>query len=614
MNVRSLISLLILLTLKPCISQAQEKIDPALQAMVEQFESCVNDGESTCEEVFDQARSFVDGQEDVLGRCAGLFLLYRSRENMGLIDDKALAQLTLADELFTSVSDYCGRARVHADLSGHARYTSNLQKSHRLAEQAMELAQTCGDTLQLAYCHKNLGIVLQDLGNYADALKEFNTCYRLGAAIADHELMGIALTEMSNIHSVLGEYDLALRKGIQAAEFYKKAGLDMRYARCILNLTADFISLEQPDSVIKYLSDVEPIIRDKDKIAEAFLQYNLGEAFKLKEDYEKALGHYTISEKGIANVGFQRLEVEIDLSRAQCYASLGNAQRAYDLVKIAQEKAKGMSDAEGEMNVLQYTFEYGYEAGSYQESHEAGLAFLELRDSLLGAQRQEEIVLLQEEFEAERKENQIRLQQQENSLLQEKTKTQRNRLLALLASILLVIAIAFVIYSRQRAKVAAQASLLQLKVLENDKLNQEVAFKNRELSTKALHIAQKNEVLHRLQADLEEMAMEKGAQECVREVVSTLKLERTVDSNWEQFTKQFTELNPDFYKQLSDRYEGLTKNDLRLAALLRMNLSSKDIAMMLSISDDGIKKARQRFRKKLDLRPDESLEALILSI
>ncbi len=45
-----------------------------------------------------------------------------------------------------------------------------------------------------------------------------------------------------------------------------------------------------------------------------------------------------------------------------------------------------------------------------------------------------------------------------------------------------------------------------------------------------------------------------------------------------------------------------------------MSLSSKEIASMLNISDDGVKKARQRFRKKLELQSEDSLEAYVMAL
>ena len=49
-------------------------------------------------------------------------------------------------------------------------------------------------------------------------------------------------------------------------------------------------------------------------------------------------------------------------------------------------------------------------------------------------------------------------------------------------------------------------------------------------------------------------------------------------------------------------------------ALLKMNLSSKEIANILNISTEGVKKARYRLRKKLNLSSDDSLQEVVISM
>jgi DNA-binding CsgD family transcriptional regulator len=65
---------------------------------------------------------------------------------------------------------------------------------------------------------------------------------------------------------------------------------------------------------------------------------------------------------------------------------------------------------------------------------------------------------------------------------------------------------------------------------------------------------------------------------------------------------------------VKDRYPEITSNELRLMALLKMNLSSKEIANILNITPEGIKKARYRLRKKMNISSDESLQGQIISL
>ena len=62
----------------------------------------------------------------------------------------------------------------------------------------------------------------------------------------------------------------------------------------------------------------------------------------------------------------------------------------------------------------------------------------------------------------------------------------------------------------------------------------------------------------------------------------------------------------DFRRRVSARYIELTEYDLRLCVMLKANLSTKEISMLLNITPDSVKKAKHRLRKKLKMRPQES--------
>ncbi|ULT24615.1 hypothetical protein KUH03_37720 [Sphingobacterium sp. E70] len=53
---------------------------------------------------------------------------------------------------------------------------------------------------------------------------------------------------------------------------------------------------------------------------------------------------------------------------------------------------------------------------------------------------------------------------------------------------------------------------------------------------------------------------------------------------------------------------------MRLIALLKINLNNTDIAILLGISQDSLRVARHRLRKKLKLEQGEDLAGYLLSI
>ncbi|MCX6246627.1 MAG: hypothetical protein NTW10_02735, partial [Bacteroidetes bacterium] len=87
----------------------------------------------------------------------------------------------------------------------------------------------------------------------------------------------------------------------------------------------------------------------------------------------------------------------------------------------------------------------------------------------------------------------------------------------------------------------------------------------------------------------------------------------TTDS-WSDFRKWFTDIHPHFYENLTKICPSLTSNDLKLASLLRMNLSSKEIASLTMRSLDSIHIAKHRLRKKLGLEDDNTLINFLFSV
>ena len=114
----------------------------------------------------------------------------------------------------------------------------------------------------------------------------------------------------------------------------------------------------------------------------------------------------------------------------------------------------------------------------------------------------------------------------------------------------------------------------------------------------------KNEVLEKLRTVVQE-SLVKG-QYGRKNLESLLKLiNENIETQefWDVFQNNFDLIHEKFFRNLRERYPSLTATDLRFCALLRLNLSTKDIAQMTNLTIRGVEAARYRLRKKLDI-PD----------
>ena len=86
------------------------------------------------------------------------------------------------------------------------------------------------------------------------------------------------------------------------------------------------------------------------------------------------------------------------------------------------------------------------------------------------------------------------------------------------------------------------------------------------------------------------------------------------EQDWQVFEDNFNQVHDEFFKKLKSLFPSITPGDLRLAAYLRMNLSSKEIAPLLHLSIRGIENKRYRLRRKLELEGDDNLVEYLMNL
>lgn len=162
-----------------------------------------------------------------------------------------------------------------------------------------------------------------------------------------------------------------------------------------------------------------------------------------------------------------------------------------------------------------------------------------------------------------------------------------------------------------------QESEKQIIELRNEKLQSEVEHKNTELASSAMNLVRKKEILSRLKEDLTQYKLMPEADKKAKEFQKIVRvIDKELDHNeeWEQFAVHFDSVHTNYLKKLKEGYGDLTPSDLKLAAYLRLNLSTKEIAQLMNISIRGVETSRYRLRKKLNLANETSLYDFLIKV
>lgn len=164
---------------------------------------------------------------------------------------------------------------------------------------------------------------------------------------------------------------------------------------------------------------------------------------------------------------------------------------------------------------------------------------------------------------------------------------------------------------QMRAEMEQAARDREIFRLKSERLAMEMQHKTKELTSLAMQLVQKNEMLDELKKQIGDIARlgsgtSGGANE-LAPIIRQIETSRNSENEWELFEQQFRALHPEFMDDMARRCPELSPTELKVCALMKINLSSKEIANILCSSVRTVEDHRYRIRTKLGLPKGENL-------
>jgi DNA-binding CsgD family transcriptional regulator len=150
--------------------------------------------------------------------------------------------------------------------------------------------------------------------------------------------------------------------------------------------------------------------------------------------------------------------------------------------------------------------------------------------------------------------------------------------------------------------------------LMNEKLRTEIDLKNDQLTTLTMNFMNTNEFIQDSLKKIEAKLEKEGSTTELRNIIRSIYKNLSINDSWDQFAYHFDQVHGDYLKKLSDNNVNLSPREIKLAAFLRMNLSSKEISKMMNITERSVELARYRLRKKLKLEKGQNLVEYLIEL
>lgn len=298
------------------------------------------------------------------------------------------------------------------------------------------------------------------------------------------------------------------------------------------------------------------------------------------------------------------------LAECQRQSLLGQADSAFYFCHKAIEVAQRLRDRSFVVNATSQLVNLFEAQQNYKGALKANQKLDSLRSEVSAYDHQHILKNLEVQYRVAEKDRELELMEKEKNM------TQLSNYLLILAIVSIICIASLIFYFMRKNQIRKQqlldtqeqlvVTLASEKQLREAFLQNELEHKESLLSSLALQMLEKNELIQEIS--------EKLADKDDQSMKQTLQKGLNRNKDWKDFDTYFESLNKNFYLRLKEISPDISPNDLKICALIKLNLSIKEMAVILSISPDSVKTARYRLRKKLSLQTEDNLTDFILSL
>jgi tetratricopeptide (TPR) repeat protein/DNA-binding CsgD family transcriptional regulator len=498
-------------------------------------------------------RVYGSSQPDTDARARALYLMgvyYELHDR-----EKAVAYYSEAQRIATKLNN----KRLISDLlhyeANEALRSGDLAVVNRLEQQALALAIEVKHPHRICFAYYMLAIVALRYGAHEEGIDYL----KHGLDVSErHGILKVQIRLLSKLAEVclLSQNPVTGKKYANGAiRIATELSMNNEILEATIRLATIEFELKNYAEVTKLVTKVGKILPKENHQLWFGIHTLMGKVYESKRKYELSESEFRTALSLTDYVNSARVRANIHAHLAELYLVTKKPQQA------VQESLAGLADAEKAQDVYhrKEAFRYVHESykmlGDYKQAYD----YLERYNAILS---QNDMELLK---------SRLAYHELKSDYEQEKLKSETQ---------------------------TKKSELLRIKL----------DYKEQELTEKIRHLIKQAEAVRQFRNDLRALIRRTPTDDpSVNDIRARLASFTEEEINWNEFEKDFMELHPEFLQTLSEKFPDLTKMEQRIAAMIRMDLKSADIARLFSITERAVEFHRLNLRKKLKLKKTELL-------
>lgn len=464
-----------------------------------------------------------------------------------------------------------GLIRGQLILGGKCFATNEIARAFEYNMEGLAMArQACESDLELS-CLSNFGAMKMHLGKGDEAEEIFHQALRIAEETGRPCVAGGTYSNLGLVEHSRNNSGKAIEHYEQALKYYSKCNDEYRTCTVWINLGLEWQTLDEHEKAIRY--------------------------------FDKSIAHSYTNEA-------RPRYVQTIIYKAASLKELNQEKKAIQTALEALAIAEELSQWNMIMEVNELLYQLYDESENLEQAFAYYKSYVAAKDTVEAKENRDKLAELSTKYELDDLKIKNDLQAQEAEIASLKLK-QRNLLLAGLIALVVSISLGF-FFVQRRTKTMLDAT--RTDYLNTQKESEGLAKELEEERKKLADFAQRMREKSAAAEPVEESDSNQADSEEIERLLEKLNTGILNDKDWISFNLLFDAAYPDFDRAFRSKVPDSTHNHKRLAALVKTQLSNKEIGAIFNISRDSVVRAKYRLRQKMGFDTNQRMEDYLKSL
>jgi len=428
--------------------------------------------------------------------------------------------------------------------------------------ESLSLFEQCRSESGMTLALQALGNFHTQLGNHAQALEHYLHNLTILRSLDDDDATGTAFTDIAITHELLGNHSDALKFFQEALKCFRASGNNLLEVRTIANIANVYYALDDLPSALECAVRAVAIYEDLGQQKSlATTMTVLGNIYEKMGELHSAMNWQHKALEILDAIGDDDGQGPVLLSIGNLCYRTGDLHRSAFFLEQALYRAEDARDLHLECTAHERLSDITEDLGDTKRALRHYRRFETLREKIRSHEQRRAIAELQIRFDVEQAEKEREIYR-----------------------------------------------------LRSEQLEMEVERQSRELKAMAMGLSAQQEFIGRVMVAVREIEQKCGdrVRPLAQKLTRDLKEASNGRDHWKKFEQHFEQMHPEFMSTLLQRCPDLTRAQQKLCVLIKIGLSTKEIAHVLNVGVRAVE--TQRFRIKPKLPPGSSLDSFLAGL